>query len=42
MTKKTGNIVSFVDAYQFLKKFRYKPRKEGLKMRDRFLRFATL
>ena len=41
MTKKTGNIVSFADAYQFLKKFRYKPRKEWSKNERSFFKICN-
>ena len=41
MTQKTGNIISFADAYQFLKKFRYKPRKEWSKNERSFFKICN-
>ena len=41
MTKKTRTIVSFADAYQFLKKFRYKPRKEWSKNERSFFKICN-
>ena len=41
MVKKTGNIISFEDAYQFLKKFRYKPRAEWSKNERSFFKICN-
>ncbi len=41
MTKSTNNIISFSDAYQFLRKFRYKPRNEWSKDERAFFKICN-